>query len=235
MPKEIAIPIGGIISGLGNVAATAMTNRANRQLAEYAYSKDLEMWNRQNEYNSPQAQMERLQAAGLNPAMMYGQGSQAAGQAKEMPKYNAPTMDYTVAIPMIVQTLGAFQDIKVKQAQEKSILADVEYKTGSLESRIRTAIHNSHIKASEEEIKAFAAAVENALWHNLESTSGRDPVQVAQRKAQLGISQEAVGRTKADALIRNIEADLYEQLRKLGAGTSVAKLLVPIIQSLIKK
>ena len=235
MPKEIAIPIGGIISGLGNVVATAMTNRANRQLAEYAYSKDLEMWNRQNEYNSPQAQMERLQAAGLNPAMMYGQGSQAAGQAKEMPKYNAPTMDYTVAIPMIVQTLGAFQDIKVKQAQEKSILADVEYKTGSLESRIRTAIHNSHIKASEEEIKAFAAAVENALWHNLESTSGRDPVQVAQRKAQLGISQEAVGRTKADALIRNIEADLYEQLRKLGAGTSVAKLLVPIIQSLIKK
>lgn len=229
------MPIGGIISGLGNVVATAMTNRANRHLAEYAYSRDLEMWNRQNEYNSPQAQMDRLQAAGLNPAMMYGQGSQAAGQAKEMPRYNAPTMDYTAAIPMIAQTLSTFQDIKVKQAQEKSILADVEYKTGSLESRIRTAFHNSYIKASEDEIKTIAAALENALWHNLESPSGREPVQVAQRKAQLGISQAAVGRTTADALIRNIEADLYEQLRKLGAGTSVAKLLVPIIQSLIIK
>lgn len=229
------MPIGGIISGLGNVVATAMTNRANRHLAEYAYSKDLEMWNRQNEYNSPQAQMERLQAAGLNPALMYGQGSQAAGQAKEMPRYNAPTMDYTAAVPMIAQTLSTFQDIKVKQAQEKSILADVEFKLGSLESRIRTALHNSYIKASEDEIKTIAAAVENALWHNLESPSGREPVQVAQRKAQLGISQAAVGRTKADALIRNIEADLYEQLRKLGAGTSVAKVLVPILQSLIIK
>ena len=227
--------LGGIFSGAGAIASTAMTNRANRQLAEYAYSKDLEMWHRQNEYNSPQAQMSRLQAAGLNPAMMYGEGSQAAGQAKEMPKYNAPRMDYTVAVPMIAQTLSAFQDIKVKQAQEKSILADVQWKIGSMEDRLRTAFHNSYIKASEDDIKTIAAAVENALWHNLESPSGRDPVQVAQRRAQLGISQAAVGRTQADALIRNIEAGMYKDLRKLGAGTNVARALIPLLQLLIKK
>ena len=55
----------------------------------------------------------------------------------------------------------------------------------------------------------------------------------------LGAFQDITfNRTKVElkyALIRNIEADLYEQLRKLGAGTSVAKLLVPILQSLIIK
>lgn len=227
--------LGDFIGGAATVGATAMTNAANMKLAKYQYSKDLEMWNKQNEYNSPQAQMQRLNEAGLNPAMMYGGGSEATGQAKEMPKFNAPTMDFTTALPMIAQTLGAFQDIKVKQAQEKSILADVEYKTGSLESRINTALHNSHIKASEQEIKTIASAVENALWHNLESPRGRDPVQVGQRKAQLAISQASASETKADALIRNIEAELYEKLRKLGAGTQVARVIVPIIQSLIKK
>ncbi|WP_139366091.1 hypothetical protein [Elizabethkingia meningoseptica] len=33
------------------------------------------MWNRNNEYNTPLAQMQRLKDAGLNPNLMYGQGT----------------------------------------------------------------------------------------------------------------------------------------------------------------
>lgn len=33
------------------------------------------MWDKQNDYNSPQAQMERLEKAGLNKNLMYGQGT----------------------------------------------------------------------------------------------------------------------------------------------------------------
>lgn len=49
--------IGGPITSIIN---TNKTIKAQRELAQYAYTKDLEMWNRANEYNSPIAQMERL-------------------------------------------------------------------------------------------------------------------------------------------------------------------------------
>lgn len=38
------------------------------------YQQNLDLWNKQNEYNAPTAQMQRLQAAGLNPNLVYGNG-----------------------------------------------------------------------------------------------------------------------------------------------------------------
>ena len=61
--------------------------RANREMAEYQYSKELEMWNRMNDYNSPESQMQRFAAAGLNPNLIYGQGN--SGNASTMPHYQA--------------------------------------------------------------------------------------------------------------------------------------------------
>lgn len=98
---------------------TDKTNAANRALAEYAYSKDLEMWNLGNKYNDPSAQMARLKAAGLNPNMVYGQSSGgAAGQAGALPKYNAPTMQYNYQPATdIPGMISAFQDFRLKQAE----------------------------------------------------------------------------------------------------------------------
>lgn len=109
----------GIIGGIVGLINQGRQNRANKKLAEYAYSKDLEMWNRNNVYNSPEAQMQRLKDAGLNPALVYGQG--AVGNASgSMPKYNAPTMDYSYIPPIQeigVGSINAYQDFQLKQAQ----------------------------------------------------------------------------------------------------------------------
>ena len=64
-----AIPIvGGLIEGAINNSSNKKIARENRQFA-------LDMWNRNNEYNTPLAQMQRLKEAGLNPNLMYGQGT----------------------------------------------------------------------------------------------------------------------------------------------------------------
>lgn len=76
----------------------------NRQLSEYAYDREmqqwerenqanLDFWNMQNAYNSPQEQMRRYQAAGLNPNLIYGQ-SNTADQvtAASSPSYQATPM-----------------------------------------------------------------------------------------------------------------------------------------------
>lgn len=99
----------------GNVDRTIA---ANRELAEYQYSKDLEMWQRGNEYNAPLAQMERLKAAGLNPNLVYGSGSAAGNAAGQLPKYSAPNVQYNYKAPVdFMGALSAFQDVRMRNAQ----------------------------------------------------------------------------------------------------------------------
>lgn len=106
--------IGGkdIIGGF--VAPQAYANQGNLQLAQYQYSKDLEMWNKQNEYNSPVAQMARLAEAGLNPNLVASQGN--TGNAGQMPQYHAPTMSFDQKIPLVTNILQTFADLDMKQA-----------------------------------------------------------------------------------------------------------------------
>lgn len=90
------VPIIGALAGLGQTAINAVTQRKNlkrqeamnMRLADYQYSKDLDMWNRMNTYNSPKEQMSRFDEAGLNPNLMYSQGT--PGNASTLPKYQAP-------------------------------------------------------------------------------------------------------------------------------------------------
>ena len=110
--------LGGIVAGvgslLGGVGSSAMnnkavqdTNKANMEIAKYqaqwqqqenekAYQRSLNMWNLQNEYNSPTQQMARIRAAGLNPNLVYGNGvtgnSSGSTPQYEPAKFNAPTM-----------------------------------------------------------------------------------------------------------------------------------------------
>lgn len=95
MPLPLAIGAGLITAGgslLGNLlgfGSQAATNKAQMELAKYQYEKNLEMWNRQNEYNLPSAQRQRLLDAGLNPALMYGSGH-ISNTAADAPSYDAP-------------------------------------------------------------------------------------------------------------------------------------------------
>ena len=80
--------IGSIAGAVASRKNVKDTIRAQKEQAEYAYSKDLEQWQRANEYNLPSAQMQRLKDAGLNPAMMYGKGSAANVASPNLPKYS---------------------------------------------------------------------------------------------------------------------------------------------------
>lgn len=62
------------------------TNLANRQLVELQNQQNIEQWNRENAFNDPSNAMQRLRGAGLNPALMYGNG---VGQLSSAP---SPTM-----------------------------------------------------------------------------------------------------------------------------------------------
>jgi len=133
----LAPSVGGVASSVASIINTKKTNEANREMAKFAYNKDLEMWNRQNSYNSPQAQMERYKNAGLNPNLIYGTGTASAGNASTLPRYSAPSQSYHYEAPNVMPTIGAYLDTKAKNAQIQSINEDIT--TKRLNNQILTA------------------------------------------------------------------------------------------------
>lgn len=73
-----------------NLQIARETNEANAELAKYNWEQQKEMWNAQNAYNTPSAQMSRYRDAGLNPNLIYGQGSN--GNSTSIPTPATPTM-----------------------------------------------------------------------------------------------------------------------------------------------
>lgn len=78
--------IGSGINFLSNNA----TNRSNDKLARYQNDWNLAQWKRENEYNLPINQVQRLREAGLNPNLVYGGG--ATTLSASSPKAERATM-----------------------------------------------------------------------------------------------------------------------------------------------
>jgi len=78
-----ALPVvGSLGSSIYNAFNQSNENAKNRQFqhdeAALAYQRQVELWNMQNKYNSPAAQMARYADAGLNPNLIYSQQQQGA-------------------------------------------------------------------------------------------------------------------------------------------------------------
>lgn len=139
--------VSGAIGGIANIVSSAgqarmsrentdKTIAANQKLAEYQYSKDVEMWNKANEYNSPSAQMERYKAAGLNPNLIYGNGASAGNTANSLPKYQAPTVRYDyMPWANLGNALSQYADLELRAAQIDNLKKNSEIKVAEKESK----------------------------------------------------------------------------------------------------
>lgn len=85
------------------------TNKANLELAKYQFQKNREMWYEMQDYNAPAMQMKRFKEAGLNPNLIYGQGS--PGNVQSHPQFEAPQLDYTGRPSVSGAELGAYAGV----------------------------------------------------------------------------------------------------------------------------
>lgn len=103
-----------------------MSNKARMELADHAFKKDVEMWKMQRDYNKPQAQMERLEAAGINPTLVFGSGTVTGNMAGTPPSYQTPGVETPqVGVPpppdlggAVNSFLGAQMQVKKLEAQD---------------------------------------------------------------------------------------------------------------------
>lgn len=140
----MAFPIGaaigagaGLFSGVANGLFAGRTARINynygERAANNAHARQIEFWNMQNAYNTPTAERERLEDAGLNPALMYsnGAGASNAGQLSSVPVNPAAGSGLYNPGKLVP---GDMMDSILKLAQVKNIEADTANKRSSNEN-----------------------------------------------------------------------------------------------------
>lgn len=115
------------IAGI-NYASAANTNKKQRKWMEEQYTKQrsdaLADWQKQNEYNSPAANMARLKAAGLNPNLVYGDGANSPSvniRSSDTGSWHpqAPTADLSPAVDSFFRSY----DLEQKKAQTDNLKA----------------------------------------------------------------------------------------------------------------
>lgn len=97
-----AIPAGASVVNAGiNAFAASNLNKKTQKFSREMYDRQREDaladYTRQNDYNSPRAQMARLKEAGLNPNLVYGHGNatqpSASVRPSSAPQWNPKTPD----------------------------------------------------------------------------------------------------------------------------------------------
>ena len=146
-----------IIGGLGSIVGSAIganaqrqANIQNMQLAKYqnnwqtaendkAYARSIEMWNMQNQYNSPTAQMSRLRQAGLNPNLVYGSGV-TGNNAGSTPQYQPAKIQRATMEPYRGWNLGISDAVSTFMAmrQNKAQVENMEAQNKLIKEQART-------------------------------------------------------------------------------------------------
>ena len=118
-----------LIGGFLNYKAQREANETNVDIAREARQWNEMMWNKQNEYNTPSAQIERMKVAGLNPALMYSQGN--VGNAGSVPSSPVPSVQPVTGLgtgiaqsgDMIANTMLQYEHLKQQRAQTALLYA----------------------------------------------------------------------------------------------------------------
>lgn len=196
-----------------NAVAQQATNAQNRAWDLYWYNRQrkdsLADWTRQNDYNSPQAQMQRLQQAGLNPNLVYGHGADAQSTAPVKSSSVGTTQNRPVQFDA-GSIMGSYFDTEVKQAQVDNLKAQNNV---LIQDSILKAAQVIGTTASTEKTKAdtastqFDTALKNDLrQYSLEAAKAGVQKTMADTKSTLDENERraALQSTNLETAVENI-------------------------------
>lgn len=165
MPFPLLPLIGAGISAAGGILSTHLGNKA----AERAYQRDRRDaqadWKQQNEYNSPKAQMERFKEAGLNPQLIYGQGTpgNASATPVQQQKSGAPTYKYNLQ-----EIYGEAQRLALNMQQTQQTVENLKTNQELMATNIEL---QNQLKGIRERELPFKLDLKDAQIHSLNSQS----------------------------------------------------------------
>lgn len=259
------IPVAGLIAagaslvGSGaQVYAQGKTNKKTRQWNEMMYGRQrqdaIDDWNRQNEYNSPEATMRRLKEAGLNPNLVYGDGATTVAQSvrsTESKAWNPQAPDYGNVSKAALEGLGAYQDFTLQQEQVKnmvaqrenmqldSILKSIEVSSnqiknakGSLELSQARDLYDTTVQTAKEQLHNLQVSTDVKINEEARNAALHAPnlataiQRVAALQAGINISAQQLENLKKSGVLQQLEINM----RKLGLSYNDGVILRAIAQ-----
>jgi len=106
--------------GIFDFLSSIGTNDANRKMNRENNAANAALWREQTAYNTPQNQMTRLQEAGLNPNLAYGQVAES--RASSAPSMNASHNE----APRMGDEVSQYQQVKNMQALNAQMVGNAE-------------------------------------------------------------------------------------------------------------
>lgn len=193
--------LGGITSGIGARRQYKFQSR----LQNKAFQQNLQAWHMQNEYNTPSAQLQRLKDAGLNPALVYGQGaSGAAGNAGSAPTYSPPSapnvgqafqqgfVDSANALSTVTGLLSQREDVKSKRIDNERKQVELLDYIGNASGVSRPALERAY-RTEQLKLLSQRYMYEGAYGHDF-------------RQSNIDLNNARI--RNLDSLNRNIESQI---------------------------
>ncbi len=178
--------ISSLFTGSSNRKIAREQNDLQIRLANQKYAKDLEQWHRENEYNSPLAQKQRLLAAGLNPALnnvSAGTASSSVSAAlpslSPLPVQEAPFQNLPSDVASIISTTNQNRLIK---EQERGLSIDNYYKGANYVAELKAKGLDNEAKELQNKLLGFEVS-KQAERYNLETQERQTALDL--QKAQL--------------------------------------------------
>lgn len=236
--------LGGGIGLLGGAAHGRQQRKniqaqlnADRQLAQYAYNQDLDMWRRQNEYNAPTQQMARLREAGLNPHLVYGSGQVAGNTSGQMPKYQQVRSDYSSRQPLFnpMQILDAYQNTRMKSAEIDLVEQRARREGAEADFADSNAFLKNLMNTNKADLINLKRALEFGGFGSIYDTAGKkfdvSKTFMKQRMdAELGKTQAQTKGYIVGEQLKQIEREFAENMKKMGLSKGYGGLLMQLFR-----
>ena len=231
--------VGSLISGVGSIAgmigqnkivnkqiaAQREENRLNRyynqMLARQQNQWNLEQWIRENAYNSPLAQMYRLRQAGLNPDLMYGQGTtgNSAGSPEMTSGASSEPQDMSAMLSKrsfgqtMQQILDKEQQRRMNEAQIEAIKANTN-KTNAETTGINL---DNFVKNGTKEymIQIAGVNVTNAQKSGQLTDAQREAVYQGIEESKQNIDESKATVDQIRAIISKLDFDKQQDAKRL--------------------
>lgn len=214
-----------ILGGLIGSSSQEETNRNNYQIAAENRVWQERMINQQNEYNSPVAQKERYEEAGINPYMAMSNGQLSSGNQTSVPQSQIPTMQNAGQFvaqsfmrlgEQVQNAANSIFENNLKSAQTLATLA----------SRDTTLLQNSFFRTTwQQKIDGLNLQIANMSLEN------------QQRRVDLDTStlqytiQQKYGMESANWNLTNLKQDYFNKLVQNGLIKNQSELTLAQVQT----
>lgn len=210
---------GGTLSALFSIGSRKKAFKRSKELMDKQFEMDLEMWRKVNDYNTPLRQMQRLKDAGLNPALMYGQGTTGNTNQSVQSKFTELS-PYTSAQDIASSTAAGVQQSLA--GAQKQLLKDQANltKVNAIKASADAGLSNVSAAFKQEQIAESKLEQEKKIQEkmNLIQQEKTEVQRTLNEKAKAEISRIDANYLK-NRKTSTYELNLYRALKGLGYDT----------------